>query len=106
MATRRSRPSPEHDERQKRKPGQPLEVHIDPVEQGWAVRVGDRVEATFATRLEAVQAAMPRARKLRAKLLLHVPDGRSWYLATSKADELMLELWKRTHEQDAPQPAD
>src|SRR5215216_5041285 len=73
----------------------PVALHVVPVEGGWAVRVGRRIETTIGTREEAVALARSLARKRGAEVIMHSRSGRFRYpLSTSRADATMLELWR------------
>src|ERR1044072_6826559 len=72
----------------------PKTVHVVADGDGWAIRAVGRVESTFATRCDAVRAAMPFARERSARLFVHHPGGEIREASTAPEDELLLEIWQ------------
>jgi hypothetical protein len=73
-------------------------VHVVPAEGGWAMRVGRRIEKTFATRFDASMAAIPFARERGSRLFVHYENGEIREAGTAVTDELMLEMWKMVYD--------
>jgi hypothetical protein len=96
-----------HDDHNKPQPTvktQPKAVHVVRQKDGWGIRVGRQVrQKRFSDRGDAVQAAMPYARKLEARLFVHFENGEVRESSTSRADEMMFKLWKSAYERNAEQ---
>jgi hypothetical protein len=72
----------------------PKAVHVVLFGDDWVVRVGRRVQSTFATRHEAVRAAMPFAREHSARLFVHYAGGEIREASTAPEDEMLLDIWQ------------
>jgi len=77
-------------------------VHVVPADDAWAVQLGRRVEMTFATRHDALMAAIPFARERGSRLFVHFASGEIRESGTARTDELMLEMWQMIYDQHNP----
>jgi hypothetical protein len=78
-----------------------LSQHVVPQNGRWVVRKTGSKRATsiHSTQAEAVKAASRIARNQRSEVIIHSRNGRIRQRASySPADELMLRVWKKTHE--------
>ena len=78
-----------------------LSQHVIPQNGRWVVRKAGskRATSTHSTQAEAVKAASRIARNQRSEVIIHSRNGRIRQRASySPADELMLRVWKKTHE--------
>lgn len=91
----------EHNNPEPKAKPQPKAVHVVREKDEWGIRVGRELRRRFADRGDAVQAAMPYARKLGARLFVHFENGEVRESSTSKADEMMFKLWKSAYEGNA-----
>ena len=76
--------------------------HVVPQNGKWVVRRTGNKRATSVhnTQGEAIKAASRIAKNQRSDVIIHSRDGRIRQRASySPADELMLRIWKRTHEE-------
>ncbi len=72
-------------------------VIVAPRSNGWVVgRQGGKRSRLFDTKVEAVTAATKTARNSGSELIIHGADGRIREVSTSRADSLMLGVWKST----------
>jgi len=103
MASRSPKLSPERPDTAAGEPAtKRAHVHIFPVDGAWAVRLGRRIEMTFATRHDALMAAIPFARERGARLFVHYASGEVRECGTARTDELMLEMWQMIYDQHNP----
>ena len=75
--------------------------HVIPQNGKWVVRGTGNKRATSVhdTQAEAIKAASRIARTQHSEVIIHSRDGRIRQRASySPADELMLRIWKNTHE--------
>ena len=75
--------------------------HVVPQNGKWVVRRTGNKRATSVhnTQADAIKAASVIARNQRSEVIIHSRDGRIRQRASySPADELMLRIWKKTHE--------
>ena len=72
-------------------------IIVTPRSDGWAVaRQGGKRSRLFDTKVEAVTAATKTARNSGSELIIRGADGRIREVSTSRADSLMLGVWKST----------
>ena len=79
-------------------PARRVHVHVVPSGDGWGIRVGRRIEKSFATRFEASKAAIPFARERGSRLFVHHESGQIREASTDEADEMFLDVWKRIYD--------
>lgn len=73
----------------------PNTVHVVRRGDGWDIRVGRRTHKRFPDRSDAVQAAMPFARNLDARLFVHYDNGEIRESATGEGEELLFKAWRK-----------
>lgn len=79
-------------------PARRLHVHVVPTGEGWGIRVGRRVEKTFATQEEASRSAIPFARERGSRLFVHYLSGVVRESSTDPIDEMFLEMWQMAYD--------
>jgi hypothetical protein len=72
-------------------------IHVAPGDDGWIMRVGRKIEAHFDSPDEALDVAVPLARKRSARVFLHLRSGERREMATGEAEELLYQIWKDIH---------
>lgn len=79
-------------------PARRVHVHVVPLNGYWAIRVGRRIEKTFATQEEASRAAIPFARERGSRLFVHYLSGVVRESSTDPIDEMFLEMWQMAYD--------
>ena len=79
-------------------PARRIHVHVVPTGNCWGIRVGRRVEQTFATQEEASRAAIPFARERGSRLFVHYSSGVVRESSTDPIDEMFLEMWQMAYD--------
>jgi len=72
-------------------------VHVAPGEHGWVMRIGRKIEAHFDSPDEALDVAVPFARKRSVRVFLHLRTGERREMSTALEDELLYQFWKDIH---------
>lgn len=68
---------------------------VAPKSGGWAVkREGGKRTRVYTTQADAIKAATKTARDSKSGVVIHGKDGRIKQVSTSRADSLMLDVWK------------
>ncbi|MBC7933166.1 MAG: DUF2188 domain-containing protein [Rubrivivax sp.] len=72
---------------------------VAPKADGWAVkREGSSRTRVFNTQADAIKAATKTARDSQSEVVIHRKDGRiQEKVSISRADSMMLDVWKSTH---------